>query len=68
MWGTTISRHAGNQQVLSVIPEVNIRESTLHTPQPSVNKVPILALKPRGDSPEVQNRGTSGPIKRTCVH
>ena len=56
MWGTAISRHAGYQQVLSVIPEVNIRESTLHTPQPSVNKVPILALKPRGDSAEVSRK------------
>ena len=33
------------------------------------NKVePTLALKPRETSPEIQNRGTSGPRKRTCIH
>ena len=50
----TVKRLAG------VRPEVNLREQTSHTPPPSVNK----ALKPRAVSPEIQNRGISGPIRR----
>ena len=48
-----------------VAPEVNLQERILRMPLPSANKAePTLALKPRGDittSPEVRNRGISGP-------
>ena len=46
-----------------VAPEVVLGKCTLHLPlQKKVNKAePTLALKPRETSPEIQNRGTSGP-------
>ena len=48
----------------SVAPEVDLRECTLHSPLQKVNKAePTLALNPEVTSPEIQNRGTSGPKK-----
>ena len=41
------------------LPEVNLREHVIRTPPPSGNKAET--------SPEVQNRGLSGPAKRTHV-
>ena len=46
--------------------EVNLREHVTHMLLPSVNKAATLALKPRGNI-RVQNRGISGPAKRTYV-
>ena len=56
------------KRLAGVAPEVNLRNHVTSTPLPSVNKAePTLALKPRKMSPEVQNRGISGPTKRTDV-
>ena len=48
-----------------IAPEVDLRECTLHSPpQKRENKAePSLALNPEEMSPEIQNRGTSGPQK-----
>ena len=45
--------------------EVNLRECVMHMPPPSVNKAAHSG--PQKPSPEVQNRGISGPTKTTYV-
>ena len=47
-------------------PEVDLNlESETQMPLPSVNKVSHWLGYPEEMSPEVQNKGTSGPTKRT---
>ena len=48
-----------------VTPEVNLGECVTHRSPPSVNKAAHSIFKTQDMSPEVQNRGISGPTKRT---
>ena len=49
-----------------VAPEVDLRECTLHSPPPKneIRQDPLWLWNPEEMSPEIQNRGTSGPQKR----
>ena len=52
------------KRLASVTPEVDLGECTLHPPLQKANKAdPTLALTPEETSPEILNRGTSGPKK-----
>ena len=55
---------AVKRSAAGVTPEVNLREYTSHVPLLSTNK----ASHPEETSPEVQNRGISGPIERHVGH
>ena len=48
---------------VGVTPEMNLREHVTCMPSPMLIRLPILALKPRGDV----TRDISGPTKRTFV-
>ena len=51
-----------------VAPEVNLRESVTHTPSSSVNKAAHSGFETQRRCQQgVQNRGISGPTKRTYV-
>ena len=50
-----------------VSPEVNVKECTSCMPLPSVNKATHSFFETQRRPPEVQNRGISGPTKRTDV-
>ena len=51
------------KMLAGVTPEVNLRECVTHMPLSNINK----AAHPEEMSPKVQNRGISGPTKRTYV-
>ena len=55
------------KRLADVAPEVNLRDHVTHMPMPSANKAPHSGFEIREISPEVQNRGISGPTKRTYV-
>ena len=61
--GEVTGRMPAAKRSASVAPEVDLGECTLHSPLQQANKAEPLALKPRGTSPEIQNRGTSHPQK-----
>ena len=62
MWGRRLAAMVAIYTGRGVTPVVNLMEHISHTAPPSVNKAePTLALEPRGDAPEGQNRGISGP-------
>ena len=50
-----------------VTPEVNLREYISHMPSQSLNKLPTLALKPRGDVTRSPKQGYLSPQKWICV-
>ena len=52
------------KRLAGVALKVNLRKSMQARKHASES---TLALKPRADTPEVQNRSISGPTKRTCV-
>ena len=45
-----------------VVPETKLRECVTSMPPPSVNKAAYSGFETQKMSPEVQNRGISGPI------
>ena len=54
------------KRLAGVAPEVKLRECVTHVPPPSVNKAAHFGFETREEtSIEVQNRGISGPTKRT---
>ena len=56
------------KRLAGVTPEVNLMECVTCTPLPSVNKAAHSAFETQQEmSPKVQNRGMSGPTKRTYV-
>ena len=57
----------GTKRSAGVAPEVNLREHVTHIPLPSVNKAAHCGFESQEMSPEVQNRGISGPTKRTYI-
>ena len=62
-----LGSHAGHQEVssFSTRGESQGTCNATRTPPPRANKAePTLALKPEQTSPEVQNRGISGPTKK----
>ena len=62
MWGKQPAAMLAIYTGRGVAPEVNLRECISHMPPQSSNKAePTLALKPEEISPEVRNRGISGP-------
>ena len=70
MWKRWLSCHAGCQEVgrCHTRGESQGMCNVTSTPPLSSNKAePTLALNPEETSPEVQNRGISGPTKRTHV-
>ena len=70
MWKRRLSCHAGCQEVSRCCTRGESQGmcNVTHMPRLSLNKAePTLALNPEETSPEVQNRGISGPTKRTHV-
>ena len=51
------------KRLTGVAPEVNHRECITCMPLPSANKVPTLALKPRGDITRSPKQGYQWPLK-----
>ena len=56
------------KRLVSVAPEVDLGECTLHSPPQKVNKAePTLALNPRGDVTRNPKQRYQWPPKSTCV-